>query len=316
MAIKRLILHIGRHKSGTSSLQYFFVRNQGDLSQQGVLYPDAGRAGKIAHHGLAHVCNTNLSDGQGLRQCLDDIRSEIRPHHHTLLISSEAFQNITDPERVQSLLDHFPNTQVEIYAYVREFVDYRISDFKQRIQAQSKFVTLDEVVGVHIDLLHFLKLWRGLGDLTLKWFERHQLKNNDIITDFCAETGLSGSTSVDVDINPSLGGNLLFLKLACNHLGIDALSYTQLRQWALKDERFRQGFYISRKRADAWRNGSDYNRILFKEMGEIPLRSWEDLPPLPDINSLPADLDLLADHLAPESIDPVLALGPKSRHWF
>jgi len=42
---KKLILHIGQPKTGTTSIQRFCLNHRNHLLQQGVLYPDAGRHG-------------------------------------------------------------------------------------------------------------------------------------------------------------------------------------------------------------------------------------------------------------------------------
>jgi hypothetical protein len=43
-----LFLHIGRHKSGTSSIQHFFNQNRTALERDGILYP--APASGVAHH--------------------------------------------------------------------------------------------------------------------------------------------------------------------------------------------------------------------------------------------------------------------------
>ncbi|MGH1398028.1 MAG: hypothetical protein ACRBCT_02330 [Alphaproteobacteria bacterium] len=54
---KKLILHIGQSKTGTTSLQYFLHANKEKLSEMGILYPDVYRAnkpvGKYEHNSFA-----------------------------------------------------------------------------------------------------------------------------------------------------------------------------------------------------------------------------------------------------------------------
>ena len=57
---KRLFLHIGRHKTGTTSLQNFFSEKKELLSERGILYPETGRVtahGTLdrAHHTFSQV---------------------------------------------------------------------------------------------------------------------------------------------------------------------------------------------------------------------------------------------------------------------
>jgi hypothetical protein len=50
-----IFVHIGTHKTGTTSLQYFFKLNYLSLLESGYLYPQSGRVKpyNFAHHGLA-----------------------------------------------------------------------------------------------------------------------------------------------------------------------------------------------------------------------------------------------------------------------
>ena len=46
---KKMILHIGRHKSGTTSIQSTFFSNKSELQRVGIYYPEMGTRGG-AHH--------------------------------------------------------------------------------------------------------------------------------------------------------------------------------------------------------------------------------------------------------------------------
>ena len=47
----RIVLHIGTHKTATTTIQTFFYRNAARLAEHGVIYPHLGQA--TGHHGLA-----------------------------------------------------------------------------------------------------------------------------------------------------------------------------------------------------------------------------------------------------------------------
>lgn len=48
-----IVIHIGRHKSGTSALQDMLFSSKELLEKEGWYYPATGMK-NIAHHGLAH----------------------------------------------------------------------------------------------------------------------------------------------------------------------------------------------------------------------------------------------------------------------
>ena len=92
----RLLLHIGTHKTGTTSIQKFCAGNRARLRGQGLWYPDydlIGKEGHYAHHHLAHAL-AGLPTSRGNREEAEGffaaIRSSLR-NDETVLISAEPF---------------------------------------------------------------------------------------------------------------------------------------------------------------------------------------------------------------------------------
>ena len=303
MPIRQIVLHIGRHKSGTSSLQHFMGGARDLLSAQGILYPHAGSDNRIAHHALAYQCNARQSDGAGLEAIRTAILAELEPHHDRILLSSEAFQNIRDLTRLSDLLASFDAPEIRVICYVREHLDYAISGFRQLVQNQSRFVTFARHAGGLDNIGGFVRRWADLGDLSLKWYNRTELKNGDVIADFCDQVGIEPGAIPDGDMNPSIGGNLLVYKLAANHLGLPGLSYRDLRTLASDHARFRAPFHVSDAAAATLRATSAYNRSLIRRLGEVEMKSWARHAPLPETDTIQADLALIL----PEADDAMRA---------
>ena len=223
----RTILHIGRHKTGTSSLQRYLSDNAGALSGHGYLYPVAGRKG-IAHHKLAETftrknIKTNLENSINSRNyILDEMSKEIAQHHHTLIISSEVFQNC-NPRAIQQA---FPQSEFQIILYVREQYDYMVSAYQQKIHAQKEYRTLEEFSKeFKVDYFNFISEWEkefGLGNMSIRVFSRAALLNGDVVDDFMQQVGILPLKNElrrrVVDQNPSIGGGLLELKRLINKL--------------------------------------------------------------------------------------------------
>ena len=157
--IDKLVLHIGRHKSGTSSLQHFLSTRREKLDWDGILYPFAGSTNRIAHHALANACNPKQTDDSALTSIIRDLQKEISGHHHTVLISSEAFQNITELQRLYGLMDTLAPKKVRVICYVREHLDYAISGYRQLVQNQQHFMTFGTYAHRLTDLTPFLIRW-------------------------------------------------------------------------------------------------------------------------------------------------------------
>lgn len=316
--LQRIVLHIGRHKSGTSALQHYFKGNREFLYAKGVLYPYAGSSEKqVAHHPIAAACNQNTKDEAALKAIVEKLKTELKPHHHTLLLSSEAFQNITAKKWIAGFLSEFPGVQVDIICYVREFADYMVSAFRQAVQNQVRFQTFPEFCEHRYNTKRFLKLWNGVGDLHLKWFHPDHLKNGDVIEDFFAQTGIpKPKTQPDKPKNPSIGGNLLWLKMAANKLCVPFISYAEMARLAQQHEGFREHFYVPQYRIDRLRKTSRYNQYYEKIIGPVPYKSWEHCRMLPDDIRLTEDLAILKQKHPELDLKPFLELRDESKSWF
>ena len=290
----RAILHIGRHKSGTSSLQHFMAGNRDFLAGQGIVYPRAGSRNGIAHHLLAAECNHNLSDGNGLPAMVEALRDQTSGFD-TVLLSSEAFQNLTRLDRLEGVLAALGVTERRIFCYVREHVDYAVSAFRQYVHRQVDFVTFDDFTARLGAMDVFVTRWQQFGDLSIHWYDRKRLHKGDIVEDFLCRAGLPSSHATRLAMNPSIGGNLLFFKLAANHAGREFLHYNTLSRLAAEHREFKAPFRITDARATALRAASRYNATLAEHLGTPPeVRSWEAERALPDPDRLEDDLDRIA----------------------
>ena len=89
----RLIVHVGTHKTGTTSIQHALHANYERLRDDGILYPKAGRAVKNdrvrhLHHPL--IMSLISDDEKIALSIIDDLRTEINEAAPTtVIISSE-----------------------------------------------------------------------------------------------------------------------------------------------------------------------------------------------------------------------------------
>lgn len=102
---KVVFLHIGTHKTGTTSLQTFLARNELNLASYGAYFPKAGRITEFSgHHNLAWELNDDERfDPQngGIRDLRDELSST---DWSTVILSSEDFEYLyCRPERLKVL---------------------------------------------------------------------------------------------------------------------------------------------------------------------------------------------------------------------
>ena len=114
-------IHIGPHKTGTSSIQWFLKQNRGELLKHGYFVPESG-ANHGAHHALARkLCGQELQSHQqsaaaNFARALDETPSE------AVVISSEALEGLL---RNQDYASAFftrirrtePRTEARLVAY-------------------------------------------------------------------------------------------------------------------------------------------------------------------------------------------------------
>jgi hypothetical protein len=120
--IMKMLLHIGAHKTGSSSVQFFMHQNYAKLLDMGILYPQSGIS-RFGHHPLALSCKPKQRQsekvGLGLDGELDAILREIgsSPAERCVLSSEEFF--VTDPQKIERVASALSGHDVRILAFVR-----------------------------------------------------------------------------------------------------------------------------------------------------------------------------------------------------
>lgn len=147
----RLILHIGAHKTGTTSVQKFFKMNEGALAAHGVAYPLTGR--KNAHYILAAPWISGMEHRHGFTpadglKTWDHLDREWADHDGVVFISSEAFcrqwPDRVDFREVAALTQGFE--KVEIVYVVRDQLSAIQSVFMQRSRNQRNAPSFQDVL--------------------------------------------------------------------------------------------------------------------------------------------------------------------------
>ena len=126
-------IHIGPHKTGTTTIQRFFFRNRTKFLSNGLLYPAAGIFDQSGHSEFAWDFRTNrvLSDElRVVNQMIDELRAS---SCSDFVISSEEFSDFSDVE-VGRLKDLFSKFEVRIMFFVRNQVDLIRSQYVEYLK--------------------------------------------------------------------------------------------------------------------------------------------------------------------------------------
>ena len=129
---KKLILHCGTYKTGSSSLQNFLFANREILQKNSILYPLTGvRNDSIL--GRRHFIYRFIQNTQLLEELLTEVNESGAKY---IIISHEALSRPKHKDFVEMLvaLFHANNFQLEGYLFVRNYYEYVIKYYREFVR--------------------------------------------------------------------------------------------------------------------------------------------------------------------------------------
>lgn len=207
--MKKLFLHIGFNKTGSTSLQKNLALNSGRLLQQGILYPNAPKEPFMQH--WQHVPLAAAVPGrqvhwlnQKKRKTLDQAYSSLfdsleGQDYEALLISSESFGALDmQLEKIKWLQERFAGFDVTVVAYIRRQDSYFLSTYQEGIKAgQHQPFSFDghmEARGLYF--ARRLAPWRevfGAGNVIVRPFAPNLWPEGELFYDFLDTLGAGRS---------------------------------------------------------------------------------------------------------------------------
>ncbi len=150
-----ILLHLGFHKTGTTSLQSAFAANRDVLLERGVLYPGRRRS----HHPAAYAM-TNRSWGGHRptgggespdRRDWDRLARAARRHPGRVLISSESFA-LTPDETAEQMVDDLGSGRVHVVFSMRPVAALLASSWQQYLKGGMETPYLAWLDGIMAEL--------------------------------------------------------------------------------------------------------------------------------------------------------------------
>lgn len=248
-----LILHIGSHKTGTSSIQYVLTRSAEALEKAGASYLQTNALGKQAAN--ANTLAKMKGKGAAFTSTLSDDVADalIRPEAKLNILSSENLFWLHDAGEIARLakLIQLRFESVSVIAYLRRQDMLALSHRKQVISPIPRPAA--RFYGYQMSALpehqpHFhtyfdyhakLEMWReafGTENMQVALFQREALKNGDSVADFFARAGLQPPRGEEpVRRNTAVGRERTLLALAAKAAGIGGDALKAIRR-AASDE--------------------------------------------------------------------------------
>ncbi len=188
--MRKLILHIGYPKTGTTTLQAFLARNGAALTARGVIYPSAGLVHE-AHYGVNFALGLALHDRPEGFQVSGTIPADIAAEADasgvdTVVLSSEYFIT-AKPAAIRRVREFFADFEVRIVCYLRRHDDALESAYAQAVKTVVDPPWHDSIQGfllhnaglgtVSYEYLGVLRQWAGVfgaGNIIVRPYEAAQ----------------------------------------------------------------------------------------------------------------------------------------------
>lgn len=199
---KILYIHIGMPKTGTSSIQNFFLTNKELLEQQGVFYPNPW-PGHAGHPFIEEGAHTTWGASSDAETIFEKLLHEIsQTQAKTVFVSSESFVFV-DPIQLDRLFSLFESNYVIVY--LRNFFSYSQS-FLQEI-AKAPYVDCLEDIYEKLFLPDTLRTWLhyfGDDNCIIKNFDAIS-KTSFLIEDLLHTIGIDDFTDLFFPLRENVG---------------------------------------------------------------------------------------------------------------
>lgn len=211
--MSRLVLHIGTHKTATTSIQRFLRRNGAALARRGVWYPHYRLVGKKPHH--AHLAAVNGLAGQDpgfdpdtARRFFETVRDRAAGRGTTVISAESLWRHLdipsgapppADPEAywaarrryVAGLRDLLGPARVVVVLRRRDA--YAASLYQEHVKAtryRGDFAAFRREMWWHFDYLGQVRAWaEAFPDPVVLGFEQ-LVAGGDPVGAFCAALGI------------------------------------------------------------------------------------------------------------------------------
>jgi hypothetical protein len=238
---RKLYLHIGKHKTGTSAIQFFLLKNHDRLSQKGFAYPKHKFDANYVSSGNAAVLTQLVQNDFSQAQAFTD--NILKTGEEKIILSSE-FLYVLDYPGIEKIKSLFQNLSTKIIVYLRR-EDYLMSSgYNQMVKRRGVTENILDWWPKNLDQIRWsdtqLANWSdvfGEENIIVRPYEKGQFYSGDIFSDFLHALGLDLTEDFELPekkINVSYRADTLEFMRLFNRLKFEEKQLKQL-DWALQD---------------------------------------------------------------------------------
>lgn len=221
---KRLVVHVGMPKTGSTAIQQSLSRQP---LPPGFIYPDFGDfnhtfglidAFAADPAAVRSSLNRTIPEEQlsknksRIRAVLE--RSADSSEVHTVILSAEGFQRLGD-EGVRNLREFFSpfGFGVEAFGYIRAPFQFLPANFQEHLKVGPTSLSRVRTMVAYGAWVARHKKHFSEGELNLVAYERSKFPEGNIVSDFAARIGMSGFAPVKYQVNSNISLSLQAVKL-------------------------------------------------------------------------------------------------------
>lgn len=219
---KKLIVHIGANKTGSSAIQRFLSMNSLALREEGIIVPNnefrvTARIPGYHVFGFQELLQNPLEGRKQLGEAIDAAQAAY-PEATAILLSAENLTaNPAAPSLFEDLVERY-DTRVIIY--IRRQDEYILSHWQQwnsKVQADF-WAWVISVVGTLGNWRAYLENWETViprDGITVRVFEKPKLEGGEVVADFHNVLGISRPLDAfafpEDTVNPSFSDAIMDL---------------------------------------------------------------------------------------------------------
>lgn len=220
----RLILHIGTHKTASTTLQAVMTNAREGLRACGILYPRTDRAPMAKQRKHAFLSSVLHRGGAAVAPLLDSLREEAEAAEAQILLMSE--EGLSDPEicpRPEALAELAAAFDITTVCFLRRQDGFAESLWNQRCKNARTDLHIDAFAaellhGSHLRYGTMLEIWGRVGQVVACSFE--VARQEGVVESFSRLSGVPLPPSPK-DRNVSPGMRHAALMAVLNRMGMD-----------------------------------------------------------------------------------------------
>ena len=129
---KKIYLHIGTAKTGTTSLQKYLYENRNNLKLDGFIYPEPYSNPNKGQYKNGYTFLMRLVNGEDINNILEEYIEKYPKHN--IIISEEAFLDMytIQPHVINQLLNIKKKYNVHLIVYYRRIIEFMVAYWGQK----------------------------------------------------------------------------------------------------------------------------------------------------------------------------------------